>query len=600
MTSKVRLGIIGAVVVVGLGLQYQFNIIPVRASREAVVPLSVELHNEPVAKVETATVGALELPGTTPTKSAGPYIPVNMYAWTAQLGLAYANGGVQTTVGSLMEKNGVKVKLVTQPDLNKSQLAQIAFAQRVSSGDMNPSGDVAALVIMMGDGSAQYLAGINKALERLGPEYKAEIVGAIGYSGNQVSGEDACMGPAEWQEDPSKARGKLIAGYLRDGDWNLCLYWAQQNGLLNNPDETTLDLDAINWLSTDDHLKAAQAYISNYCEDRRLVSKGKVQTSKQNVCVEGVATWTPGDVNIAKQKGGLVKLISTKENAYQMPAVVIGIHKWNVANAKKVEGFLKASFDAADQVRSYPQALNRAGKAAFEVYGEESPAYWVKYYNGAVERDKTNRPVQLGGSRVANLGDNLVLFGLVEGAGDLNSSMWKATYEGFGRIAQQQYPKLVPNFPSVVEATNLQFLQALAERAGPKLNPEMPIFETGGPITEVVARRNYNIEFATGSAAFTPQAVKVLDDIYNQLVIGKLSIEISGHTDNTGNPATNVVLSRARASAVEDYLRQRAPALFTSNRVTSEGYGQNQPVADNTTAEGKAKNRRVTITLGNK
>jgi outer membrane protein OmpA-like peptidoglycan-associated protein len=592
--------IVGGAAVVLAGLQYQYNIIPIRASKEAAVPLSVELHNEPVARVETGNVGALELPGFTATKSAGPFISVNMYAWTAQLGLIYANGGVQTTSNSLMEKNGVKVKLVTQPDLNKSQTAQIKFAERVHSGDMNPSGDVAALVIMMGDGSAQYLAGINKALERLGPEYKAEIVGAIGYSGNQTSGEDACMGPAEWQEDPSKARGKLIAGYLRDGDWNLCLYWAQQNGLLNNPDETTLDLDAINWLSTDDHLKAAQSYITGYCEDRRLVSKGKVQTTKQNVCVEGVATWTPGDVNIAKQKGGLVKLISTKENAYQMPAVVIGIHKWNVSNSKKVEGFLKAAFDGGDQVKTYPEALNRAGKAAFEVYGEETPTYWVKYYKGSVERDKTNRPVPLGGSRVANLGDNLVLFGLVEGAGDLNSSMWKATYEGFGKIAQQQYPKLVPTFPSVADATNLQFLQALAEKAGPKLSPEVPTYDTGGSITEVVAKRNYNIEFATGSAAFTPQATKVLDDIYNQLVIGKLSVEISGHTDNTGSPTTNTILSQARAKAVEDYLRQRAPSLFTTGRVSSQGFGPNQPVADNNTAEGRAKNRRVTIVLGNK
>jgi outer membrane protein OmpA-like peptidoglycan-associated protein len=178
--------------------------------------------------------------------------------------------------------------------------------------------------------------------------------------------------------------------------------------------------------------------------------------------------------------------------------------------------------------------------------------------------------------------------------------MWKATYEGFGKIAQQQYPKLVPTFPSVADATNLQFLQALAEKAGPKLSPEVPTYDTGGSITEVVAKRNYNIEFATGSAAFTPQATKVLDDIYNQLVIGKLSVEISGHTDNTGSPTTNTILSQARAKAVEDYLRQRAPSLFTTGRVSSQGFGPNQPVADNNTAEGRAKNRRVTIVLGNK
>jgi OmpA-OmpF porin, OOP family len=596
---KKRLIVIGVAAALFAAAQYQYNIIPIRASREAAVPLSVELPTDPGASVNHGPVAQAEAPTATPTKTPGSFIKVNMYAWTAQLGLIYANGGAKTTVGSLMEKNGVKVQLITQPDLNKSQLAQIAFAEKLAGGDANPA-EGANFVIMMGDGSAQYLAGINKALQRLGPDYKAEIVGAIGYSGNQTSGEDACMGPPEWADDPSQARGGLIAGYLRDGDWNLCLYWAQQNGLLNNPDETTWDANAINWLSTDDHLKAAQAYIAGTCEDRKVVSQGKVQRGTQNVCVKGVATWTPGDVNIAKQKGGLVKLISTKENAYQMPAVVIGIHKWNVANAKKVEGFLKGAFEGGDQVKNFPDALNRAGKAAFEVYGEENPSYWVRYYKGVVERDRTNRPVPLGGSRVANLGDNLVLFGLVDGAGDLNSSMWRATYEGFGKIAQQQYPALVPSFPAVAEATNLQFLQALSERAGSTVKPELPAFDTPGTITEIVAKRNYDIQFDTGKATFTPAARRTLDEIYNQLVIGKLSIEIAGHTDNTGTPAGNIALSQARAQAVEDYLRERAPALFTTGRVSSQGFGQTQPVADNATPEGRAKNRRVTLTLGNK
>lgn len=595
-----RLGIIAIAALVLGGLQYQFNIIPIRASREAVVPLSVELGGSPDVQQDTTRVAQVELPSSTQTKAPGSFIRVQMYAWTAQLGLNFANGGARTTTGSLMEKNGVKVQLISQPDLNKSQLEQIKFAQRLSDGDANPS-EGAHFVVLMGDGAAQYLAGINKALEKLGSDYKAEVIGAVGYSGNQVSGEDACMGPPEWQEDPTTAQGGLIAGYLRDGDWNLCLYWAQQNGLKNNPDETTWDPTALNWVSTDDYIKAAEAYITGYCEDRKVVRNGKITNeARKNVCVQGVATWTPGDVNVAKKKGGLVKLISTKENAYQIPATVIGIHKWNVANEKKVTAFLKAAFEGSDQVRSYDAALQRAGKASFDVYGEESPAYWVRYYKGVVERDRTNRPVPLGGSRVANLGDNLVLFGLAEGAGDLNSSIWNASYTGFGRIAQQQYPKLVPDFPDVAEATNTQFLQALAEQTGATKPSEQETYETQGNISEVVAKRNWNIQFATGSATFTPAAQRTLEDLYNQLVVGKLGVEISGHTDNVGNATLNQSLSEARAQAVSNYLRDRAPTLFQGNRVTVAGYGDTQPVADNATDAGRAQNRRVTVTLGNR
>jgi outer membrane protein OmpA-like peptidoglycan-associated protein len=560
----------------------------------------VELSSEPVAQIQEGKVTQVELPSSTPTKLPGGFIRVSMYAWTAQLGLAYANGGAQTTVGSLMEKNGVKTKLIVQPDLNKSQVEQIKFAEKLAGGDPNPAEGV-HYIIMMGDGSAQYLAGINKALDRLGNEYRAEVIGAIGYSGNSVSGEDACMVPATWVEDPNNAKGGLIAGYLRDGDWNLCLYWANQNGIKNNPDETTYDPDAINWYSTSDHLEAAKAYITDVCEDRKIVENGRITSKpRQRVCVNAVATWTPGDVNVAKQKGGLVKAISTKENAYQMPAVVIGIHKWNVDNAKKVQSFLKAAFEGNDQVKNFDVALNRAGKAAYEIYGEESPAYWVRYFKGVVERDRTGKPVPLGGSRVVSLGDNLVLFGLVEGAGDLNSSMWRATYEGFGKIAQQQYPKLVPEFPSVAQATNTDFLQALAETTNLNQSVELETFDTTGSISEVVARRNYDSQFNTGSATFTPSALRTLDDLYNQLVVGRLSVEIAGHTDNTGNPNANQALSEARANAVEDYLRERAPQLFQGGRVSSEGFGQSQPIADNSTEAGRAKNRRVTITIGNK
>lgn len=594
-----RLLIVGGVAAAAIALQYQFNIIPMRASREAVVPLSVDLKNEAPAAPTGLHVDQVELPGSSPTKLSGPFIRAYWYPWTALHGVAYANGGVKTTTGSLMEKNGVKLQIVSQPDLEKSKAEQIKFAQRVADGDSNPA-EGATFVITMGDGVAQYLAGINKALSKLGPDYKAEVIGAVGYSGNSTSGEDACMGPVEWQEDPAKARGGLIAGYLRDGDWNLCLYWMQQNGLKNNPDETTYDPDAVNWLSTDDYLKAAEAYISSTCEDRKVVRAGKITNeSKKHVCVEGVATWTPGDVNIAKKKGGLIKLISTKENSYQMPAAVVGIHKWNASHAKLVQGFLKASFDAADQVKTYDQALNRAGKAAFDIYGEETASYWVRYYKGVIEKDRTNHPIPLGGSRVANLGDNLVLFGLTEGTGDLNSSIWRATYEGFGNIAKQQYPKLVPDFPTVGEATNTTFLQALAE-ASPTTKSDIEHYESGGSITDVVAKRNYDIQFNTGSATFTPAAVRVLNELYDQLVVGRLSVEIAGHTDNVGNPQSNQTLSQARATAVEDYLRAKAPALFNGGRVTSSGFGQSQPIADNTTPEGRARNRRVTVTIGTK
>ncbi|HVI42348.1 MAG TPA: OmpA family protein, partial [Anaerovoracaceae bacterium] len=383
--------------------------------------------------------------------------------------------------------------------------------------------------------------------------------------------------------------------------WNIAQYWLQQNGIKNNPDETTYDPDALNWVSTDDYIKAGDLYIQGYCEDRKVVKEGKLTGERKHVCVQGTVTWTPGDVNVAKKKGGIVKLLSTKENRYQMPAVLIGIKAWDQSHANVVSGILQAAFEGADQVRNYDQALQRAGKAAYAIYGEESPAYWIRYYKGVVERDRTGIPVPLGGSRVANLGDNLVLFGLADGTGDVGSSMFRATYEGFGNITKQQYPKLVPEFPSATEAVNLSYIQNIAKTQTKESLPDVVKYDdTPGQLNDVVATRNWSIQFESGKATFTPQAIKTLDELFNVLSVNGLSIEVDGHTDNTGNSQANVRLSQDRADAVRSYLTGKAPTLFPAGRINTQGYGDSKPVAPNVTAEGRAQNRRVTITIGNK
>jgi len=69
-----------------------------------------------------------------------------------------------------------------------------------------------------------------------------------------------------------------------------------------------------------------------------------------------------------------------------------------------------------------------------------------------------------------------------------------------------------------------------------------------------------------------------------------LKIEISGHTDNMGKPADNLLLSNNRAKAVVNYLISKN---IGAARLTAKGYGETKPVADNKTEEGKARNRRT-------
>ncbi len=75
-----------------------------------------------------------------------------------------------------------------------------------------------------------------------------------------------------------------------------------------------------------------------------------------------------------------------------------------------------------------------------------------------------------------------------------------------------------------------------------------------------------------------------------------LQIEVTGHTDNTGAERHNVALSTRRAQVVAEYLIDRG-AVF--ERVTYEGFGSSQPIADNGTESGRSKNRRVEILIRN-
>ena len=102
------------------------------------------------------------------------------------------------------------------------------------------------------------------------------------------------------------------------------------------------------------------------------------------------------------------------------------------------------------------------------------------------------------------------------------------------------------------------------------------------------------ILFATGKADVQPESRPVLKEIAATLKQhGDLKILIEGHTDNVGSPATNLTLSDARAAAVKAALVADYGA--DGARITTKGFGDTKPSVPNTTAVGRAQNRRVEI-----
>jgi outer membrane protein OmpA-like peptidoglycan-associated protein len=102
-----------------------------------------------------------------------------------------------------------------------------------------------------------------------------------------------------------------------------------------------------------------------------------------------------------------------------------------------------------------------------------------------------------------------------------------------------------------------------------------------------------SIHFDTGKATIKPESEKIVGEIA-ALLKGQpdLKVSIEGHTDNTGTPQGNKTLSDERAKAV---LAAVAALGVEAGRMSAVGWGQDKPVADNATEEGRAKNRRVEI-----
>ena len=105
-----------------------------------------------------------------------------------------------------------------------------------------------------------------------------------------------------------------------------------------------------------------------------------------------------------------------------------------------------------------------------------------------------------------------------------------------------------------------------------------------------------NILFAIGSYKLLATSNKGLDEVIKILQSdAELKLSIDGHTDNTGTAEKNQTLSENRASAVKDYFVKKG---IEASRLTSAGHGQDEPIADNKTAAGRKKNRRVEMKLG--
>ncbi|MBG6132283.1 outer membrane protein OmpA-like peptidoglycan-associated protein [Aquimarina sp. EL_43] len=539
----------------------------------------------------------LELPSNSLSNSVKnkPLVRMAAYAWNAQSGIIVSNGGPKTTKGSLMEQNGVNLEIIRQDWLSELRNMQMKFIEEFDRGEEFPDADKSAFAIMMmGDGAPFYISTMQQALDdKFGKDkYHVQVVGAVGLS----YGEDKLIGPPSWKVDPKSMKGALISAVLGDGDWVTALNYAFANGLKVNPDVTTYDPDAVNFYPSqdDDYIKSAEELIKSqkagWTVPLKEVRNGKLTGKTINKKVDGCATWTPGDKMVFDELNGFTDIISTREFNNQMATTVIAVKEWSVKHPEIVSNILKSALTASNQMKQYDEWRVRASEAVAKTYDLETPKYWYDMFKGQ-KGSKNGIDYNMGGSRVFNYADVMQYYGITDG-----TNRYKAVYNQVSSYLNELNPfgfnESVKRIVPYDEAVNLYFIKNINDiDAGSAYKPDYT-----KEAEEVLASGEWNINFDTGSANISGSSANTLETIYNLLIQAEdTKLRLEGHTDDTGSAESNYDLSQRRAQSVVNFLRSKG--IPQSRFQSVIGKGEDEPIETNTTSSGRAKNRRVVITL---
>jgi len=539
----------------------------------------VSIPDAPEASLKGSAAVKVPFPSTKKT-SKGDLIQAEwwMMAWQSQNSAIFANGGAETTEGSLMEQAGWDVKIVRQDNCTQSCTQMIKYIQDYKDGKTKDG----YLITFMGSGIPNYFTGIYNAVKDLGPEYAPICFITFGKS----YGEDQVIGAKEIKDNKQLLKGKVLRGVRMDGDIDIALKLCGDNNIRVNQDPNLYYPDALNLSYGDDFLKVVNDYNNNLKETRKLVVNGKT-AGDTTVGIDLVATWTPGDVNAMNGRGG-VTIISTKEYASIMPNITISCKKFLNDNRDKVDALIAALAQAGDQIRSFDDVKKYTCGLGASVWGENDANYWYKYYNGV----QINKDTHLGGSMVFNLKDMAYIMGL-----DGSRDTYKDIYNTFGTLQSKYYPKDLPTYVDYTKVFDKSFIRSVMDNH-PELMEGQALktdYTAASDDDEVIGNKSWSIQFETGSATIKPESYTALDNIAQEVSTSDgLKVTIEGHTDNSGSDDINIPLSEARAQSVVQYLVSKK---LDSDRFTTKGFGSTKPIADNSTAAGKAKNRRVQIIL---
>jgi NitT/TauT family transport system substrate-binding protein len=296
--------------------------------------------------------------------------------------------------------------------------------------------------------------------------------------------------------------------------------------------------------------------------------------------VDAAAVWSPDDRECLKSVNGAKVLKSTREATNIIADVFYAKAAYIEKNQEKIKALVEGWLRGAAEINSSASAKQEAAKILSVGLGTDE-----EFCLNAINN-----------TRLCTYGDNLNFFGI-------NTDFKGVTGEGLYSKMSESYAKvgLVQGMtPAWRLVTMPQILRSIT-LSGPENAAEKGFEFEKATIEQstaaAFATKEITINFEVGSAELNQTTQYIVDQEVAKtlLAFAKVRVRVEGNTDNTGNRNANISLSKRRAQAVVDHLVEAYK--FDPNRFIVVGNGPDKPVADNTTAGGKSKNRRTDIEL---
>ena len=303
--------------------------------------------------------------------------------------------------------------------------------------------------------------------------------------------------------------------------------------------------------------------------------------------VDAAVMWSPDDEDCVAKVAGAHVLRSTREASNAIGDIFYAKASFIQSHQKELKALVEGWTKAAAEINNSPEAKAQA------------TALMAKCYN------VPEAVMNLNNARFCTYGDNVNFFNMGGTySGIKGEDLYEKTTSEIPQIAlvfKESLPdqSTVPSWRSVVDLSVLKSLSNLESVSGQEAETSAKF----SPVTKAIAAspafstKRVTINFATGVYELCDDCrykiEKEFGDIAKSFANNRIRIE--GNTDNVGSAQSNKTLSEKRAKAVANFLVTRYS--FDPNRFVIVGNGPDKPVADNSTEDGRAQNRRTDFEL---